>query len=192
MALGANSLGLLGGAASDLFAAEGDRAKAGYDFAEGKAYGLASQLAFQNEEFTKTSTAIKEAQQQREAMMQIGGQQADVASAGFAASGSSLDLLRDSASQAALTHAVIGQQGLITEAGYEEQGQSYRIMQGAANDAGTAANNAGTLAEIMGGIKGIAGLASLALAPVTGGASLVVGQAAESAIGDPTGIGGLY
>src|SRR5258708_10764064 len=89
--LSANTFSFAGGAASDLFAAEGDRAKAQYDYAEGKAYGLASELAYQNEQFTKTSTAIKESQQQRESMMMMGGQQADVASAGFAASGSALD-----------------------------------------------------------------------------------------------------
>jgi len=150
-----------GGAASDLFASFGDKAKAQGDFAEAKAYGLASDLATQNEQFTETSTAIKEAQQQREMMQTLGGQQADVASAGFAASGSALDLLRDSASQGALTHAVLGQQGLITEAGYNEQAQSYKIMQGAANDAGNAENSAATFAEISGGIKAIAGIATL-------------------------------
>jgi hypothetical protein len=48
--------------------------------------------------------------------MTLGGQEADVAGAGFSEGGSALDLLRSSASQGALTHAVLGQQGLITEA----------------------------------------------------------------------------
>lgn len=151
-----------GGAASDLFASFGDKSKAQGDFAEAKNYGLASDLATQNEKFTETSTAIKLAQQQRETSMALGGQQADVASAGFAESGSALDLLRDSAAQGALTHAVMGEQGLITEAGYTEQAASYKTMQGAANDAGNAANNASTFAMITGGIKAVAGLATLA------------------------------
>jgi hypothetical protein len=180
------------GAASDLFAAQGDKAKAQYDFAEASNYGLASDLATQNEKFTETSTAIKEAQQQREMMNTLGGQQADVAGAGFAESGSALDLLRDSASQGALTHAALAQQGLITEAGYKEQAQSYQTMQTAATQAGDAENNAATFADITGAIKGIAGIASIALAPVTGGASLAVGSAALSAVGDANGIGGLY
>ena len=192
MAVGSATFSDFAGAAGDLFAAQGDKAKAQYDFAEAKNYGLASDLANQNEQFTETSTAIKEAQQQRELMLNLGGQQAETAGAGFAASGSSLDILRDSASQGAITHAVLGQQGLITEAGYREQAQSYQTMQAAAIQAGNAENNAATGAEITGGIKMIAGIASIALAPVTGGASLAVGGAALSAVGDPNGIGGLY
>lgn len=151
-----------GGAASDIFAGFGDQAKAQGDFAEAGEYTLASQLATQNEKFTETSTAIKEAQQTREQTQAIGGQQADVAGAGFASSGSSLDLLRDSASQGALTHAVLGQQGLITEAGYTEQAKSYTDMATAATNAGNAANDASTFADITGGIKAIAGIATLA------------------------------
>ena len=161
MAFGASTISGFGGAAADLFAAEGDKAKAKYDFAEGQQYGLASDLATQNEKFTETSTAIKEAQQQREMMGVLGGQQADIASAGFAESGSALDIMRDSAAQGALTHAVLGQQGLITEAGYNEQAASYKVMQGAANDAGNAENNAATFADITGAIKGMAAVASI-------------------------------
>jgi len=151
-----------GGAASDLFAAEGDKSKAQYDFAEAKNYGLAADLALQNEAFTETSTTIKEAQQQREAMSARGGVEAQVAGAGFAESGSALDILRDSAAQGALTHAVIGQQGLITEAGYKEQAESAQNMEAAATQAGNAENQAATFAEITGGIKAVAGLATLA------------------------------
>lgn len=161
MAFGQQTFTDFGGAASDLFAAEGHKSKARYDFAEAKNYGLAGDLALQNEEFTKTSTAIKQAQQSRQEMMTIGGQQADIAGAGFASSGSALDLLRDSASQGALTHAVLGQQGLITEAGYDEQAKSFQTMQQAAIDAGHAEENAGTFAQITGGIKAVAGIASL-------------------------------
>jgi hypothetical protein len=150
------------GAASDLFTAFGDKAKAQGDFVEGRNYGLASDLATQNEKYTELSTAIKQSQQERETMLSLGAQQADVAGAGFAESGSALDLLRSSAAQGALTHAVMGQQGLITEAGYNEQAASYKLMQGAANDAGNAANNASTFAMITGAIKGVAGLATLA------------------------------
>ena len=155
------TFGDISGAASDLFAAQGDQAKAQYDFAEAKNYGLASDLALQNEKFTETSTQIKEAQQQREAMGAYRGVEAEVAGAGFAESGSALDILRDSASQAALTHAVIGQQGLITEAGYKEQAESYQTMQQAATQAGNAENEASTFADITAGIKGVAAIATL-------------------------------
>jgi hypothetical protein len=161
MAFGNATFSDISGAASDLFAASGDRSKAQFDFAEAKNYGLASDLALQNEQFTETSTAIKEAQQQREMLGTLGGVHADVAGAGFAESGSALDILRDSAAQGALTHAVLGQQGLITEAGYKEQAQSYQNMEAAATQAGNAENQAATFADITGVIKGAAAIATL-------------------------------
>lgn len=161
MAVSSTTFNDLGGAASDIFAGFGDDAKAQGDFAEAQEYTLASGLATQNEAFTKTSTAIKQAQQQRELTMNLGGQQANQASAGFASSGSALDLLRDSASQGALTHQVLGQQGLITEAGYQEQAQSYQTMATAATAAGNAENEAGEFADVTGIIKGAASIATL-------------------------------
>jgi hypothetical protein len=192
MAIGPETFTNLGGAASDLFAGIADKAKAKYDFSEGQNYDLAAELAKQNEKFTETSTAIKEAQQSRESMMLLGGQQADVANAGFAESGSSLDLLRDSAAQGALTHAVLGQQGLITEAGYQEQAQSYKTMSAAATEAGNAENDAAGFANVTAAFKGVAAIATL----FTGGAAAplaaAVGNGAASAVGDAKGIGGLY
>jgi hypothetical protein len=160
--LGASTFSNLSGAASDLFTSFGDKSKAQGDFVEGQNYGLASDLATQNAKFTEVSTGIKQTQMDREASLLRGGQEADVASAGFTEGGSALDIMADSARQGAITHAVAGEQGLITEAGYNEQAASYKLMQGAANDAGNAANNASTFAEITGGIKALAGLATLA------------------------------
>lgn len=108
--------------------AQGLRIKAQGDLSEASNYDLARDLSRQNEQFTQASTAIKEGQIDRQTSMAIGGQQADVAGAGFASSGSAIDLLRESAQQGALTKQVAGQQGLITEAGYEEQAQSYQTM----------------------------------------------------------------
>jgi hypothetical protein len=85
-------------------------------------YTDAAALAAQNEQYTKESTTIKEAQQARSLTLAQGGIQANQAGGGFAMSGSSLDILRDSAGQGAIAHAVIGQQGLITEAGYPTRG----------------------------------------------------------------------
>ena len=187
MAFGSATLTDAGGAVSDLFSSFADKAKAKYDFAEASNYGLASDLATQNEKFTETSTAIKEAQRQRQLTNTLGGQQADVAGAGFAESGSALDLLRDSASQGALTHAVLGQQGLITEAGYTEQAQSFKTMQQAAIDAGNAENDAATGAGITGIIKGIASVATL----FTGGGSSLLSGVGSLLMGggSPSGYG---
>ncbi len=183
MALSQQMFSDVGGAVNDLFGAVGAYKQAGLnaqalkikaagDIAEAQQYDLAQKLALQNEQFTKTSTAIKEAQQARETTMQIGGQQAAISGAGFAESGSALDILRSSASQGAMTQAVLGQQGLISEAGYEEQAQSYGIMSSAAQAAAAQetqmaeeTKGAGTFAsigDIAGGlIKGAAAIAML-------------------------------
>jgi hypothetical protein len=159
--LSKDTFGDVAGAVGDLFAAEGARAKAAGDRIEGQNYGLAAELAEKNVAFTKMSTEIKEFQQSRTVAQTIGEQRADVAAAGFGDSGSSLDLLRDSASQGALAHAVIQEQGLITEAGYEEQAQSYRNMQVAANMAADAEDKAATGLDITAAIKGVAAFATL-------------------------------
>jgi hypothetical protein len=128
MALSAATFGQIGAAVNDLFAGDALRTRAAGNRIQAQEYDLARELSLQNEQFTKTSTAIKQYQQQRGVETVLGQQAADVAASGFAASGSALDLLRDSASQGALTKAVLGQQGLIEEAGYREQAQSYSLM----------------------------------------------------------------
>jgi hypothetical protein len=151
----------LSGAASDLFSIDAHHAKAEGDLLEAKNYDEASALATQNEKFTETSTAIKQAQIDRQNSNMLGGQQADVAGAGFAASGSALDLMRDSASQGALTKAVGEQQGLITEAGYNEQADSYKTMSQAAHVAADAENAAADAAPFTAALKGAAAIATL-------------------------------
>jgi hypothetical protein len=151
-----------GGAVSDLFSASADRAKAQGDLLEKQNYLLAADLAKQNEQFTEQSTAIKTAQIDRETFKAIGGEQADIAGAGLQQSGSAIDLLRESASQGALTKAVASQQGLITEAGFAEQAQADQVQAQAAQVAADAENKAASGADITGVLKGAAALASLA------------------------------
>jgi hypothetical protein len=117
-----------GAAVNDLFAADAAGLKAQGLGLEATNYDAAAALAGQNEKFTEQSTAIKELQAQRNIYQTLGTEQADTGGAGLASSGSALDLLRSSASQGALTKAVLGQQGLITEAGYREQQQAYTNM----------------------------------------------------------------
>jgi len=161
MAFGSSTFMDLGGAVSDLFASEGHRSKAEGDRLEAKNYDLASELANQNAAFTETSTAIKQAQLDRSIYQTIGGESADIAGAGFAQSGSALDLMRDSAAQGALTKAVGEQQGLITEAGYKEQAQSFTNMASAARLAANAEDEAATDSLITGGFKAAASIATL-------------------------------
>ncbi len=161
MAIGSATFSNFGGAVQDLFAAQGYKYKAkGAEF-EKQNYLLAGDLATQNAQFTETSTAIKQMQTERQNQLVLGGQQADVAHAGFEESGTALDLLRDSAQQGALTKQVAAQQGLITEAGYKEQAESYKNMASAAQVAIDAAHTAETGSYITAGFKGAAAVASI-------------------------------
>jgi hypothetical protein len=170
MAIGASTFSDFGAGISDLFAASADRSKAQGDLLEAKNYDLAAKYAQQEEQFTVESTAIQKMQAERATYQSMSQTKADVAGGGFAASGSSLDILAQSASQAALQQAVIQRQGLITEAGYEEQAQSYLNMESAADMAASAEKKAATGAEIGAGFQFAAAIASL-FNPGPGGGS---------------------
>jgi hypothetical protein len=66
MAFGAGTVNSFGAAANDLFSAEGHRAKAQGLRLEAQNYDLASEYALKNEKFTEVSTAIKQAQTDRD------------------------------------------------------------------------------------------------------------------------------
>lgn len=150
------------GAVTDIFGtAESDKAKEKGDLLEEQNYLAAANLAGQNEKFTETSTAIKTAQIQRQTTLAMGTTTADIANAGFATSGSGLDILADNASQAALTKSVASEQGLITEAGYTEQQKADTTMADAAQVAAEAEHNAAGVATVSGIIKGAASIATL-------------------------------
>jgi hypothetical protein len=152
-ALSSSTFSNLGGGVSDLFAAMGYKAKAAGDVFEQQNYMLAANLADQNAQFTQWSTALKQSQEDRTLFKSLGETRADIAGAGLAESGSSIDILRESASQGAQARAVTGEQGLITEAGYKEQAASYRNMAAAAQVAIDAEKTASIGAEITGGLK---------------------------------------
>jgi len=150
------------GAVTDLFAGFGDEAKAQGDLAEQQRYDLAATYAGQEEQFTAQSTAIKQSQQNREVTMAMGRTASQVAGAGFANSGSALDILRGNAQQGALQSAVLGQQGLITEQGYTEQQQSYESMASAAGAAASASKEAAFGGFIASGVQAAGAIASVA------------------------------
>jgi hypothetical protein len=188
MALGDATFNDLGGAVSDLFQGAADQYKIqGLQFEE-QNYDAAAALAEQNKQFTATSTAIQQGQQERQLYTSIGKTTAQVAGAGLDLSGSNLDLLRSSAQQGATTTAAIGQQGLITEAGYQEQAESYTNMASAT----AAAIQGEKLSEegsyIAGGLKLAGAVASL----IPGGSTLssVVGSVLGPQNGGDAGMGG--
>lgn len=158
--------GDIGAGVSDLFQASADKSKAQYDLMEGQEYTEAAQLAQQNSQFTQMSTAIKEAGENREITQALGKTQADVAGAGFAESGSALDILRSGAQQGAIVRAATNEQGLITEAGYNEQASSYTLMATAADQAAAAEETAAKGANIGAWIN--FGAAALSLGGLSG------------------------
>lgn len=161
MAFGKGTIDDTAGAVSDLFAAKayGFKAK-GAEF-EKQNYELAAKFARQEEDYTAMATRIKAAQQDRDLFKSLGQTRADVAGAGFAESGSALDILRESAAQGALTKAVTEQQGLITMEGQEQEAKSYENMAQAAQVAIDAAHTAQTGSFISAGFKAVSSIASI-------------------------------
>jgi hypothetical protein len=167
MALGAPTFTDAGTAVSDVFNAFGAAKQAKISAlgleTEATDYTNAAKLAKQNQEFTAASTAIQEAQTTRQVTQAMGRTAANVAGAGFANSGSALDIMASNAQQGAIAKAVLGQQGLITQAGYSEEATAYTNMATAATETAgmeTSAAKTGVFGDIIGGI--LAGAASIA------------------------------
>ena len=169
MAFGAATVKDFGGAAGDILGgyatSAADSIKAAGLRNEAVDYGLAANLAGQNEKFTEQSAAVQEAALQRDFEKKSGATATEIAGAGFENSGSAEDIMRGNAQQGAIAQQLAGQQGLITEAGYTEQQQAYTNMQNAANAAANAEDSAGksaiTTGWITGAISGLAGIATL-------------------------------
>jgi hypothetical protein len=151
----------IGGAVSDFFQAGAYKFRAKGARIEEEEYTQAAALSDLNAQYTKESTDLKTYQEGRKANLTLGEQAADVATNNFESSGSALDLLRDSASQGAITQAVIEQQGLVEQKGYEEQAASYRLMASAAETAAKADDQAATGSMWAAGLKGAAAIATL-------------------------------
>lgn len=147
---GGLNFGDLGGAVSSIFGGMGD-------LAEASSYKKAAQLATQNAAIAQESTRIQEAQANRNIFQTIGKQQAQVAGAGLAASGSAIDLLRSSQQQGELTRQLIGTQGLIQQQGFLQEANSYSGMASAAKAAGAG----GILGGIMKGVGAVASVFAL-------------------------------
>ena len=137
------SVGTLGSGIGSIFGAFGD-------LSEASSYQDAAKYAGQNAQIAAESTAIQEFQAQRKITQTIGAGVADTAGNGLKVSGSSLDILHESAAQGSLTKNLISLQGQIDVNGYKEAQSQYNGMASAANSAG--------IGGILGGIATIAGM----------------------------------
>lgn len=152
----------LGGAVSDLFAAEGASQA-------GSAYGKAATIARanaglseQNVLLTARSGQIQQMQAQRSIVQTLGAEQASTAAAGFdTSSGSALDLMRSSVQQGALSKQLLANQTEITEQGFRQQELGYlqeaEAYTGQQQAAQTQAKGsaAGGILKTIGGIVGL-------------------------------------
>lgn len=136
-----------GSAVSDLFASKGAKISAA-------GYRRAAGITRENIKLVEYSNEIKQLMADREIYKTIGGQQADVAGAGFAASGTALDLLRDSQAQGELTKHLLETQGDIDVNELQARVDLYETQ-------AAAAKNAAKGSLISAGIKAVAGIGKL-------------------------------
>lgn len=152
-----------GGAANSLFGSFGNEALAA---SERKAAGYldrAAGLSRENASLSQEATRIKQSQAQRSIEHAIGGQQADVAGAGFVASGSALDLLADSQHQGELTHYLLAKQGEIDVNSFNVAAEGYAAQAEAQRGAAEAHDAASIGGMISSAISTIAGVAQIGM-----------------------------
>lgn len=161
MAFGNATFADAGGAVSDIFGGLAGLQRAKGYRAEAAGFTRAAGLAGENVDLEKVATSVQETQSERKALKIIGGQMSDVAGAGFASSGTALDLLAESNRQASLEQALIGTQGEIQEHAYEQQQTSFLAQAEAATSAAKASSIASTGQFIGAGLKSVAAIATL-------------------------------
>ncbi len=111
---------------------------AGYQ-QEVNAYNIVGGIGEENAKVAGIAGDIKALQENRQLRQTIGAQRADIASAGFANSGSSLDLMRSSVQQGALARQLIRIQTAQTQGGYLEEAAASQAEAAGATMASTAA-----------------------------------------------------
>lgn len=137
----------LGSAADSLFGGIGQLKAA-------KGYKKAAAFSDLSAQISAQATALEVFQAQRDVYRAVGGASADYGKAGLALSGSALDVLRDSASQGALTTQLVQANGQLKTTGFQAEAEAYRSMAAAAKAAGKGG--------ILGGLlKGAAAAASM-------------------------------
>lgn len=146
---------LAGGAVTDLFGAQAAKTSADGDRLEASSYRQAAGLANDDASFAQTSEQVQEFQQNRATFQAEGTTQSDVAGAGLAASGSALDILRDSAQQGSLASSMIRQQGSINIESYHEQADALNTQAQAADMAAKAQDEQAGVSKWSGIIKGV-------------------------------------
>lgn len=106
---------------------------------EAEAYENVGAIAKENATIEGVSGNIKQLQLGRAVQRTLGSQRAAVASAGFASSGSSLDVMKSSIQEGYLADQLIRSQTAVTQGGYLEQGAAAQAEAGGSRLASEAA-----------------------------------------------------
>lgn len=162
----------LGGAVTDLFGARGARSSAG-------SYEEAERIANENAVLAGAATRTKALLLQRQITKGLGSTQAQVAGAGFAASGSALDIMRDSASQGAITKALNEEQGAITVNSFREQANQFGAMAKAAKSSSRLQELGGIFNLAGAGLNISSGISSIFPGAAAGGEAALPAGAAD-------------
>lgn len=158
-----SAFNLAGGAVNDLFSSNASKLTAAGDRTAAAAARKAAGLAGDNLNYEYQSTAIKMLQADRSIYQTISSADANIAGNGFKASGTAMDILRDSAVQGDLTKSIIGTQGEIDANGIKQQIASFGAQADQYDNAAAAADSASTGSMISGLIKGAGAVASAAM-----------------------------
>lgn len=146
----ATDLGLLKGSVADILGLQGNAAESEANAQasdiqalgateEARIYGTAGDIARRNAQLEGISGDILSLQQQREVRKNLGNQRAANAGAGFAASGSSLDILASSLREGYLGQQLIQTQTALNQGGYLQQGAATEAEIAAVKTSGDAA-----------------------------------------------------
>lgn len=129
----------LGGAASSLFGSLGQFDVAKSYKSQAKGYQRAAETSLINKDIARQASEIEMVQADRDIYQNLGAQVAATGASGLEMSGSALDVLRDSSTQASLTKQLLGRQSAIEQLAYEQEATSYAQMAAASTASGKAA-----------------------------------------------------
>lgn len=132
----------------------GKLAEKGYQ-AQASGYREAARISGISGGIAGQASAIQAVQADRDLYKVLGAQRADIGAAGLAASGSALDVIRDSAAQGGLTKQLIGRQSAITSLGYQQEQSSYQAQAAAADASAASAAAQGKAAKKGGLLSGL-------------------------------------
>lgn len=106
------------------------------DFQEGGAYSTAAKIATHNEYLSTLQGKIEQSQAQRQVNLVSGQEASSYTGNGLALQGSAATVMRNTAQQGALQHAIIGMKAGAQSEGYLEQANQFKKMAQAADIAG--------------------------------------------------------